>query len=119
MHGIEEKKLADVARNLYTSGDKKGFVDLVTGNNPKLVEDVFGPGKYDFTKEMGKAAIQFEKIAASTARDIKMAEQATKGGEALSNIIQDATPKFNFPPPTKENSPDEKATRALSGPSLV
>jgi len=98
MHGIEEKKLADVARNLYTSGDKKGFVDLVTGNNPKLVEDVFGPGKYDFTKEMGKAAIQFEKIAASTARDIKMAEQATKGGEALSNIIQDATPKFNFPP---------------------
>ena len=98
MHGIEEKQLADVARNLYTSGDKAGFVALVTGRNPKLVEDIFGPGKYDFSKEMGKAAVQFEQIAANTARDIKLAEQATKGGEALSNIIQDATPKFNFPP---------------------
>lgn len=98
MHGIEEKKLADVARNLYTSGDKEGFVALVTGRNPKLVEDVFGSGKYDFAKEMGKSAIQFEKIAADIARDKKLAEQATKGGEALSNIIQDATPKFNFPP---------------------
>ena len=98
MHGIEEKQLADVARNLYTSGDKAGFVDLVTGRNPKLVEDIFGPGKYDFSKEMGKAAVQFEQIAANTARDTKLAEQATKGGEELSNIIQDATPKFNFPP---------------------
>lgn len=98
MHGIEEKKLADVARNLYTSGDKEGFVALVTGRNPKLVEDVFGSGKYDFAKEMGKSATQFEKIAADIARDKKLAEQATKGGEALSNIIQDATPKFNFPP---------------------
>ena len=98
MHGIEEKKLADVARNLYTSGDKEGFVALVTGRNPKLVEDVFGSGKYDFAKEMGKSAVQFEKIAADIARDKKLAEQATKGGEALSNIIQDATPKFNFPP---------------------
>tara|TARA_R110000868_G_scaffold19887_3_gene84917 strand:+ start:289 stop:2568 length:2280 start_codon:yes stop_codon:yes gene_type:complete len=98
MHGIEEKQLADVARNLYKSGDKAGFVALVTGNNPKLVEDIFGPGKYDFSKEMGKAAVQFEQIAANTARDTKLAEQATKGGEALFNIIQDATPKFNFPP---------------------
>ena len=98
MHGIEEKQLADVARNLYTSGDKAGFIALVTGRNPKLVEDIFGPGKYDFSKEMGKAAIQFEQIAANTVRDTKLAEQATKGGEALSNIIQDATPKFNFPP---------------------
>ena len=98
MHGIEEKQLADVARNLYKSGDKAGFVALVTGNNPKLVEDIFGPGKYDFSKEMGKAAIQFEQIAANTARDTKLAEQATEGGVALSNIIQDATPKFNFPP---------------------
>jgi len=98
MHGIEEKQLADVARNLYTSGDKAGFIALVTGRNPKLVEDIFGPGKYDFSKEMGKAAIQFEQIAANTARDTKLAEQATKGGGALSNIIQDATPKFNFPP---------------------
>jgi hypothetical protein len=69
MHGIGEKKLADVARNLYSAGDKEGFVALVTGRNPELVEDVFGSGKYDFAKEMGKSAVQFEKIAADISRD--------------------------------------------------
>jgi hypothetical protein len=98
MHGIEEKKMADVARNLYRSGNKQGFIDLVTGHNPKLVEDTFGAGKYDFAKEMGRSAIQFEKIADAATRDIKLAEQALKGGEELSNIIQDTTARFNFPP---------------------
>jgi hypothetical protein len=98
MHGIEEKKLAEVARDLYTSGDKAGFVALVTGRNPKLVEDVFGSGKYDFAKEMGKSAIQFEQIAADITRDTKLAEQAIKGGQALSNIIEANTSRFNFPP---------------------
>ena len=98
MHGVEEKKMADVARKLYESGDKQAYINLVTGRNPKLVEDTFGAGKYDFAKEMGQAAIRFEKIADDAARDIKLKTQAGQGGEELSNIIQDASSKFNFPP---------------------
>ena len=98
MHGIEEKKMADVARKLYESGDKQGYINLVTGRNPKLVEDTFGAGKYDFAKEMGQSAIQFEKIADAAARDINLKKQAAQGGEELSNIIQDASSRFNFPP---------------------
>ena len=98
MHGIEEKKMADVARKLYESGDKQGYINLVTGRNPKLVEDTFGAGKYDFVKEMGRSAIQFEKIADAAARDINLKKQAAQGGEELSNIIQDAAARFNFPP---------------------
>jgi hypothetical protein len=98
MHGIEEKKMADVARKLYESGDKQAYINLVTGRNPKLVEDTFGAGKYDFVKEMGQSAIQFEKIADAAARDINLKKQAAQGGEELSNIIQDATARFNFPP---------------------
>lgn len=98
MHGIEEKKLADAARQLYTSGDKQGFINLVRGNNPKLVEDIFGPGKYDFTQEMGAAAKRFDAVAAAAERDLKLKNLAPQGGEALSNIIQDTASKFNFPP---------------------
>lgn len=98
MHGIEEKKLADAARQLYTSGDKQGFINLVRGNNPKLVEDIFGPGKYDFTQEMGAAAKRFDVIAAAAERDLKLKNLAPQGGEELSNIIQDTASKFNFPP---------------------
>lgn len=98
MHGIEEKKMADVARKLYESGDKQAYINLVTGRNPKLVEDTFGAGKYDFAKEMGQSAIQFERIADAAARDMNLKKQAAQGGEELSNIIQDATARFNFPP---------------------
>ena len=98
MHGIEEKKMADVARRLYESGDKQAYINLVTGRNPKLVEDTFGAGKYNFAKEMGRSAIQFEKIADAAARDISLKKQAAQGGEELSNIIQDTAARFNFPP---------------------
>lgn len=98
MHGIEEKKMADVARRLYESGDKQGYINLVTGRNPELVENTFGAGKYDFSKEMGRSAIQFEKIADAAARDINLKKQTAQGGEELSNIIQDTAARFNFPP---------------------
>jgi hypothetical protein len=38
------------------------------------------------------------KIAGELERDAQLNRLASQGGEALSNIIQDATPKFNFPP---------------------
>lgn len=62
MKAIEQKEMADYARNLYVNGDKKGFVDLVKGSNPSAVEDIFGPGRYDFIKEMGGKSIRVEEI---------------------------------------------------------
>ena len=38
------------------------------------------------------------KIAGELERDAQLNRLAAQGGEELSNIIQDATPKFNFPP---------------------
>ena len=38
------------------------------------------------------------KIAGELGRDAQLNRLAAQGGEELSNIIQDATPKFNFPP---------------------
>ena len=102
MRGIEQQRMANVARELYRTGDKKGFIDLVRGNAPGKVEDVFGPGKEDFTELMGgrtnRSVMQFSKIAENVERELKTSRQALEGGTALSNIISDQSRRFMLPP---------------------
>ncbi len=102
MRGIEQQRMANVARELYRTGDKQGFVDLVRGNAPDKVEDVFGPGNVDFTKLMGgtrnRAVTQLSKIAENVERELKTSRQALEGGTGLSNIISDQSRRFMLPP---------------------
>jgi len=103
MRGIEQQRMANVARELYRTGDKQGFVDLVRGNAPDKVEDIFGPGNRDFTQLMGgqrpkSSAREFSRIAENVERELKLARQAPEGGIALSNIISDESRRFLLPP---------------------
>jgi hypothetical protein len=103
MHGIEEKKMAAVARQLYESGDKKGFVNLIRGNNPKAVEDIFGPGKDNFIQEMGgqrpkSPALDFMRLADTVDRELKLATQASEGGQEVAKIISDAAGSSKYLP---------------------
>lgn len=106
MQGVEQKRMADVARQLYKSGDKQGFIDLVKGSNDKalgIVEDVFGPGKVNFVQLMGgqrpkSPALEYMRIAEETARDLNLAKRAEEGGAELAKIIDRNALKFNFPP---------------------
>lgn len=106
MQGVEQKRMADVARQLYKSGDKQGFIDLVKGSNDKalgIVEDVFGPGKVNFVQLMGgqrpnSPALEYMRIAEETAKNLKLAERAGEGGAELAKIIDRNALKFNFPP---------------------
>jgi hypothetical protein len=103
MRGIEQQRMANVARELYRTGDKQGFVDLVRGNAPDKVEDIFGPGNRDFIQLMGgqrpkSSAREFSRIAENVERELKLARQAPEGGIALSNIISDESRRFLLPP---------------------
>jgi hypothetical protein len=103
MRGIEQQRMANVARELYRTGDKQGFVDLVRGNAPDKVEDVFGPGSRDFIQLMGgqrpkSPAREFSKIAENIERELKTSRQALEGGTALSNVISDQSRRFMLPP---------------------
>jgi hypothetical protein len=102
MRGIEQQRMANVARELYRTGDKKGFIDLVRGNAPDKVEDVFGPGNRDFTQLMGgttnRSVRQLSKIAENVERELKISGQALEGGAGLSNIISDQSRQFMLPP---------------------
>jgi|GEM_PF-2297906 len=99
MKAIEQKEMAEYARNLYSTGDKKGFVDLVKGNNPSAVEDVFGPGRFDFIKEMGgqrpkSPAVEFLKLAESVEKSLKVEFMAEKGGQRLVDILSENQSKL-------------------------
>lgn len=102
MRGIEQQRMANVARELYRTGDKQGFIDLIRGNAPDKVEDIFGPGNVDFTKLMGGASnrsvTQLSKIAENVERELKTSRQALEGGTGLSNIISDQSRRFMLPP---------------------
>jgi hypothetical protein len=99
MKAIEQKQMSEYARNLYASGDKKGFVDLVKGNNPQAVEDIFGTGRFDFVKEMGgqrpkSPALEFIKIADKVEKEIKVSALAAEGRKPLAQIFSDNQSKL-------------------------
>lgn len=99
MNAIEQKQMAEYARNLYASGDKKGFVDLIKGKNPDAVEDIFGAGRYDFIQEMGgqkprSAALEFMRLADSVEKSLKVDVLSKQGGKALADIFAENQSKM-------------------------
>lgn len=101
MHGIEQKRMADYARNLYQT-DKQAFIDLIKGNNPKAVEDIFGSGRYDFMREMGgqrprSAALEYLKLADIAQRDLRVGELAQQGRKQFIDVLSNYTTPLNIP----------------------
>ena len=94
---IAETKLGAEALRLYQTAPKQ-FVQLVEGNAPEVVEQIFGPGKYNIAKQMSKEAMDKLGIVA---RDIKreeaIGEQAAAGTQALGEILKDNISKFKLP----------------------
>lgn len=99
MKAIEQKQMSEYVRDLYLNGDKKAFVDLIKGKNPDAVENVFGPGKYDFIKEMGgqkpkSPALEFLRLADSVEKSLKVDVLSKQGGKALADIIAENQSKM-------------------------
>ena len=101
MHGIEQKRMADYARDLYKT-NKQGFIDLVKGNSPKAVEDIFGSGRYDFMREMGgqrpkSPALEYQKLADMAQRDLRVGELAQQGRKQFIDVLSNYTTPLNIP----------------------
>jgi hypothetical protein len=55
MSSIKGMELADRIRKLYAEGtpaSKQQIIDLVRGESPEVIEDLFGSGRYQISKEM-------------------------------------------------------------------
>lgn len=97
MHEIGQQKLAALALERF-NGNKDGFLKLVRGNDPKAVEDVFGPGSFNIFKEMGRKSGQLESIASQLERDIAVKEAADSATQGLARIMGMAESKVTGVP---------------------
>ena len=83
MSDIRGMELADQIRKMYKAGEKQKIVDLVAGESPEVVEDLFGSGRYVISEEMSKDMPLLRKIADTAQIDLDVAKQAAGGSASL------------------------------------
>lgn len=83
MKQIEQMELAAKVMDMYSKSPKE-FIEIVKGNNPKVIRDIFGPGNEDIFKEMGSKMVKLQKVAGEVERDVlAIPERIAAGREAL------------------------------------
>jgi len=92
---VTRKEFAAEAMDLYQKSPAK-FVELVEGNNPELVEAVFGYGKTDIKKQMGGQYGALKKISDEVKRDMRSEELASEGMKLADELIKQKR-GFRFP----------------------
>ena len=102
---IAQQKLSAEALDLYKN-NPKGFIKLVEGESPDVVEKIFGPGNYDIAKQMAddlmKPAGQTKMgVLKETTRvpkaTMEAEEQASQGQDALRDLMLSHLNKFRLP----------------------
>ena len=94
---IKGMELADQIRKMYAAGKKQDIIDLVSGESPEVIEDLFGSGRYKISEEMAKDMPLLRRIADTLRLDVKAVEQAAAGRAALKTAEQEAGWKIRLP----------------------
>jgi ribosomal protein L31E len=100
MSDITGMELADNIRKLYAKGtpeSKQQIIDLVRGESPDVIEDLFGSGRYQISKEMAKDMPFLTKLADTLNLDRKAVEQAAAGRAALTEAEGKASVRVRLP----------------------
>jgi hypothetical protein len=116
MSSIKGMELADRIRKLYAEGtpaSKQQIIDLVRGESPEVIEDLFGSGRYQISKEMAKDMPLLRRIADTLDLDLKTVEQAAAGRAALKTAEQQAGWKIRLPFFTRFTTATNEAIAAL------
>lgn len=97
MDVINQRKMAQTARELYNQKDKSGFLRLVRGESPELVEQIFGHGRNDIKAEMGGKFKILDDIAGEIERGQKIVAGAEKGAADVKDIFTQNQFKLRIP----------------------
>ena len=100
MSSIKGMELADQVRKLYAKGTpeaKQQVIDLVRGESPEIIEELFGSGRYQISKEMAKDMPFLTKLADTLDLDRKAVEQAAAGRAALTEAEKKGSARIRFP----------------------
>lgn len=95
MTGINQQKMGAKALDLLERQPKK-FESLAAGNEPKMVEKIFGT-EYDLAKAMGDKVKPINEVAAMITRDRLIKEGAAKGEVPLAGILAENVSKLKLP----------------------
>ena len=91
---VEQKQMAAQIQTMFDKGEKQQVIDLIRGNNPDAVENVFGPNSYNMFVEMADKMPQLSKFASQLERDIAVKEAANSGRKGLARIMGMAESKI-------------------------
>ena len=97
MDVINQRKMAQVARDLYSKPDKTDFIKLVRGERPDLVEEIFGSGRIDLKREMGGKFQALDNVAHELEQARKIKAGAETGAAHLKDIVKETTPTLRLP----------------------
>jgi hypothetical protein len=100
MSSIKGMELADQIRQLYAKGtpeSKRQIIDLVRGESPDVIEDLFGSGRYKISKEMAKDMPFLKKLADTLDLDATAVKQAAAGRAALTEAEKKSGIRFRLP----------------------
>jgi hypothetical protein len=97
LHSVSQRKAAAGLMKMYRDNPKR-FQAMVSGEDPKAVEKIFGPNSYDIAVEMAPFMPQLESMSKRLARLDDIKDQAAKGQDAINLILQSNRDIFKFPP---------------------
>ena len=100
MSSIKGMELADQIRQLYAQGtteSKQQIINLVRGESPDVIEELFGSGRYQISKEMAKDMPFLQKLADTLELDAKVVKQAAAGRAALTEAEKKSSIRLRFP----------------------
>ena len=97
---IKGMELADQVRKLYATGTpeaKQQIIDLMRGESPEIIEELFGSGRYQISKEMAKDMPFLTQLADTLDLDRKAVQQAAAGRAALTEAEKKGSARVRFP----------------------
>jgi hypothetical protein len=113
MSDIRGMELADQIRKMYKEGQKQQIVDLIAGESPDVIEDLFGSGRYKISEEMAKDMPLLRRIADTVGADLKAVQQAAAGRAALSEVKQEKSLIRKLPWLSRASTSINEAVAAL------
>jgi hypothetical protein len=89
MTQIDEMELAEVLQSEWRKGTpaaKTKILNILSGQDPKVVEKIFGSGKYDITEVLTRDKPFLAKLQSTIGLDLEAAAQARAGRAPLAKI---------------------------------
>jgi hypothetical protein len=94
MQQVNQQKLGAKLLGMYQK-NPKGYVDLISGNDPKAIEKIFGRGSYDVIAEMGDKYVPLRQVGDYLANEKQIGEMAKTGAVAGTHLLN--KPGFRLP----------------------